>query len=388
MNTGLKKLNKIILIIIAIAGILISGELLVVYYNANFNPEAGPSFCAVNEYINCDAVAETVYSRFLGIPLALWGLGFYSFILLLLLFPFNKFRLFEVFQHPGSYIFTLASFSVVVSVVLFYITYFVIEKVCMLCQYLYITNALLFLASKSGKSAIELYKNTFVDLKNIIFNKTWRKIVIFIGIIWVISLVLINIYTPFTPGDTVTETKVQNYYKIGTIGNILGSKDAKLVIEEYTDYECPYCSISNGMMLRLTKEVKGVRVEHYDFPLDKECNPFVKNSLHKNSCKAIYYAKAARKQGKFWDLATLLYENREDLSEKNILKLAKSIDLDIEQLKKDAAMTEKYKEEIKKDITRADKLGIEGTPSYVIGIKKYEGIMPYSELKKKVLENL
>ncbi len=388
MQTDLNKLNRITFSIVALAGIFISIKLLLVYYNANFNPNAGPSFCAVNEYLDCDAVAQTAYSRFLGVPFALWGFGFYTFVLGISLFPFHKFELFKEFKHPKSYIFTLAVISVIVSLILIYISNFIIGKACMLCQSLYLTNATFFISSKLGSTYGELFKTTLEDIKAILADKRWLNIAIVSVLTGIILLVLINIYQPFAPQNPIPEFKADEHYKIGTIGNILGDKDAKVVIKEYTDYECPFCSISNKMMLKLSKELDGVRIEHYDYPLDKTCNPFVKNSAHKNSCTAIYYAKAARNQGKFWDLSTLLYENRGNLSEENILKLAESIGLDVEKLKQDVKNNKsKYNQEVRADLEKAHSLGIDGTPTYIIGIKKYAGIMPYPQLRDRVFEN-
>ena len=88
-------------------------------------------------------------------------------------------------------------------------------------------------------------------------------------------------------------------------------------------------------------------------------------------------------------MATLLYEHKDELSEEKILQLAKKLDLDINKLKKDVADNKEiFKQEIVQDIEKAKKLGISGTPTIVIGIKKYEGAMPYSKLKQTVLENL
>ncbi|HSA06606.1 MAG TPA: vitamin K epoxide reductase family protein [Candidatus Gastranaerophilales bacterium] len=388
METDLNKLNRFTFVIVAIAGIIMSISLLQVYYNTNFNPAAGPSFCAINEYLDCDAVAQSEYSRFLGVPFALWGLGFYILVLIISIFPFNKFELFKKFKHPKSYIFTLATFSMILSFILLYISMFIIEKACILCQNLYLTNATFFILAKLGGSFKELYVNTFVDLKNILSDKRWQAITGISVLIGVIFLVLINIYTPFTPKKSVNQITSENYYKLGEIGNVLGAENAKLVIQEYTDYECPFCAISNQMMLRLSKEVPEIRIEHHDYPLDTKCNPYIKVAPHQNSCLAIYYAKAAKKQGKFWDMGTLMFENKENLSEENLLKLAEKIGLDVEQLKEDVKNTEIYNEEIKQDLLKAESLNINGTPTYVIGIKKIEGILPYEELKQKVVDSL
>ena len=53
-----------------------------------------------------------------------------------------------------------------------------------------------------------------------------------------------------------------NFDSSGTTGNILGSKKPKLIINEYTDFECPYCGISNLVMHKLAQEFKEVQIIH------------------------------------------------------------------------------------------------------------------------------
>ena len=81
MNIDKKKLS---ISIIAIIGFVTTIKLAIIYYNANFNPYALSSFCSVNDFIDCDGIAKTTESQFLGIPLAYWGLFLYSFIFMLL----------------------------------------------------------------------------------------------------------------------------------------------------------------------------------------------------------------------------------------------------------------------------------------------------------------
>ena len=392
MKKALSKISRPVLVLIAVIGLLISIELCVVYFNVNFNQNSSPSFCSINEVIDCDAVSETPYARFFGLPLSVWGLGFYAFILFVILFPFHKFDLFKEFKHPKSYVFALSTLSVIVSVIMAFISSFVIQKICILCHALYLVNLLLFLVCLAGHSIHDLWRNIIMDLKTILSDKKWIVISVVSVLAVIIVLVLVNIYQPFVPRidekPVALEPEASDHgYTIGQIGNILGSKEAKLVIKEFTDYECPYCAVSHKMMLKLTTELKQIRVEHYDFPLNAECNPLIKNSIHKYGCISSYYARAAKKQGKFWDLATLLFENQNDLSEENILKLAESIGLDIEQLKKDA-YDPQIKKDIEEDVHRAKSLGVMGTPSYIIGIKKYDGMMPYEELKAKITKSL
>ena len=100
--------KKIAIGIIAIIGFITTIKLAIIYYNANFNPYALSSFCSVNDFIDCDGIAKTTESQFLGIPLAYWGMFLYAFILLMLFvqklknLKFLKFL--EVFKNPLDYI--------------------------------------------------------------------------------------------------------------------------------------------------------------------------------------------------------------------------------------------------------------------------------------------
>lgn len=385
------KNKKYILFLLAFLGLVISAELSFIYYHANFVPEAGPSFCKINDVIDCDAIAKTAFSTFLGVPWAIYGICFYLFVLFLALFPFNKVEFFKNFKNPESYVFTLSTFAIVNSVILWIISSIVIHKICLLCYILYGVNFFLFVFSKLDKSILNHYKDSFEDFKNIISDKKWLIIIISGILLSIALLITINVTQIFTPPvnnnfqSQAMQPEGEDTYH--PHGNILGSKNPRLVIKEYTDFQCPYCAISNSMLNRLVNEVDGVMIEHHDFPLNKSCNALVKVSPHKYSCEAIFYARAAKKQGKYWDYINLLFNNQQDLSEPKLIELAKSINLNIDQLKKDAHSPE-IKNSLQEDIDQARNFNIEATPTYFIGIKKYEGLMPYPQLKETVLENL
>ena len=76
--------KKIAIAILALIGFITTIKLALIYYDANFNPYALSSFCSINEFIDCDGIAQTVESQFFGVPLAYWGMFFYIFIMLML----------------------------------------------------------------------------------------------------------------------------------------------------------------------------------------------------------------------------------------------------------------------------------------------------------------
>ena len=116
-----------------------------------------------------------------------------------------------------------------------------------------------------------------------------------------------------------------------------------------------------------------------------ECNPMMKRQMHPGSCMLSRYAIAAGLQGKYWDMNNLLFDE-EFVSEEEILEAAQKIKgLNIEKLKADVN-SEKVKQELKKEIDDAIKIGIDGTPAIRLNMETHVGVMPYEELKAKLIK--
>ena len=110
-NNEVKTLSlwrKIAIGLIAFVGFLTTIKLAIIYHNANFVENAPASFCHINEFIDCDSVAKTIDSQFLGVPLAYWGMFLYLFIGLMMcakkLAQYRLFKFLEVFKNPYFYI--------------------------------------------------------------------------------------------------------------------------------------------------------------------------------------------------------------------------------------------------------------------------------------------
>ena len=112
--------KKLLIGIIALIGFITTIKLAVIYYESNYNPYALSSFCSINEFVDCDGIAKTTASQFLGIPLAYWGMGFYLFVLMLLFIDKIKqirfLSFLEVFKRPMFYISSLGLISFFISV--------------------------------------------------------------------------------------------------------------------------------------------------------------------------------------------------------------------------------------------------------------------------------
>ena len=377
--------KKILIAILSLIGIVTTVKLAVIYYNANFNPYSLPSFCSVNDFIDCDNIAKTTESQFFGIPLAYWGMFLYSFILLMLFVDKLKnvkfLKFFEVFKNPMDYIASLGVISFGISMILLCISLFEIKKLCILCAFTYILNLLIgYIASDRGKF-IQSIKQSFFDFIDAI--KIKKYLIAFIAVILCAFGFLAYTATSlkFAP-QVKRQLQFKEFVKAkknkyAVKGNILGDENAKKIVYVYSDYQCPICYAHNIMMHKLAKEVKGIKIIHKNLPLDTECNGYLLSPFHEGSCTDAKYAIAAEKQGKFWEMNDILFQNKPK-TEEEILKLIDGKDFDVEKLQEDANSTETSKQ-IKAEIADAYKRGINGTPTTMINNNAYVGIKPYKD---------
>ncbi len=152
---------------------------------------------------------------------------------------------------------------------------------------------------------------------------------------------------------------------------VKGPVDGRITIVEFSDFECPYCSLA-------VKEVYSVMAAYpNDTKLIFKQFPL---SMHPNAPLAAAASLAAKEQGKFWELHDLMFANFRKISRDNILVWAKQIGLDMEKFKNDLAST-KYESVIKKDVADGEAVGVYGTPAFFINGKHYNGPVTMESLK-------
>ena len=390
----MKLYHKIPVLIFALIGIALTIKLGIIYWDVNYNDYALPSFCSINDYIDCDGVAKTTHSQAFGIPLWSWGLFFYLFVIMLCfvdkLKTYRYLKFLEVFKTPNAYVYSLGLLAFLISMMLAFISIYEIKKVCVLCFATYFINFIIALCARTRNSGV--FGDIKTSVADFIYSIKIKKylvsflIVAFIGIGFLIFTSTTLIFVPNIKKIKSIESFKNikgNPYNVG--GSVLGDPEAKVVIHEYTDFECPHCSILNIMLQRVVSELDNVKVVHHNFPLDTHCNSKIGVSIHENSCFIAKYAIAAEFQGKYWDLNNYLFEYK-PTNEEDIIKYAKQAGLDVKKLIEDAK-SEKVARKLERSIDEAYNLKIMGTPSIIINSKVYTGIMPYYELKELLIKN-
>jgi len=153
-----------------------------------------------------------------------------------------------------------------------------------------------------------------------------------------------------------------------------GPSDATVTIVEFSDFQCPFCKRVLPTVEEIMKEYQGkVRLAFRHNPL-----PF-----HPQALPAAKAASAANKQGKFWEMHDLLFNNQQELTDANFKKWAKQLKLNVAKFEKDEkdAATQKT---IDTDSAFARANGASGTPSFFINGVLLVGAQPIERFKEVI----
>lgn len=137
--------------------------------------------------------------------------------------------------------------------------------------------------------------------------------------------------------------------------HVRGNLDkAKVVLVEYSDYECPFCGRHHPTMQALAdKYGDDVAWVYRHFPL---------TSIHPQAYPAALAAECANEQGKFWEYTDELVENQSSLNDTYYSKLAGDLGLNASKFS-DCYESEKYKSVVDGDMATARAAGVTGTPA-------------------------
>ena len=155
---------------------------------------------------------------------------------------------------------------------------------------------------------------------------------------------------------------------------VIGNPEGDVTLVEFFDYRCPYCRQMTGTLAQLIDEDPKLRVVMKEFPI-----------LSRESVLAARAAMAAQRQGKYEAFHFALMENGGGFSEDEILAVADSVGLDTERLS--GEMQDPAIEAVlRNNHALAEKLGITGTPAFVIGDTMVPGAVSLDELRAKIAE--
>lgn len=154
-----------------------------------------------------------------------------------------------------------------------------------------------------------------------------------------------------------------------------GPSDAKVTLIEFTDYQCSYCARHTQAVLpQLIKDfidTGKIRYVLRDFPLA---------SIHKDATKAHEAAHCAGEQGKYWEMHDQLFAHRRELQADKLAGHAETAGV-TDRLAFQACMDSgKYEGQTKASVAEGTKVGVRGTPSFLLGLTEANGTVKATKL--------
>lgn len=162
-----------------------------------------------------------------------------------------------------------------------------------------------------------------------------------------------------------------------------GKSNAKVIIQEYSDFQCPFCGRVNPTMAQVMDEY-GDQVQviwrNYPLPFHKDAHLAAQASLE------VYEQKGNKG---FWEYHDILFANQKALTRPNLEKYAAQIGgINMKEFK-EALDSGKHKASVDADIASISKAGARiGTPSFFINGKLLQGAQPYPAFKQAIDKEL
>lgn len=166
--------------------------------------------------------------------------------------------------------------------------------------------------------------------------------------------------------------------------SVIGDPNAPITLVEFSDFQCPYCARFFKTTLPLIEEnyikTGKVKLIYRDFPIGR----------HAQAELTAQAAECADEQGKFKQMHNLLFTEQEswagnEEARKLMKEYAKQLDLDTKQFN-ECLDSNKYAQEVRKDLIDGATAGISGTPGFFVNGKVISGAMPYEEVFKPIFD--
>ncbi|MBU1218155.1 thioredoxin domain-containing protein [bacterium] len=375
-----KKIPWIIMIMLIIVGLFFSIYLTTLHAKVFLQKDFGvdSSICSISEGFNCETVAENPYSVFLRVPVSVWGIIGYLFMLAGAIMGLRT----SLRRMALGWSTAFVGIGCLVSVTLGYISVTKITSICIFCFGTYLINftlmgILIYQYVRNRLNPVSIFMETlFFYLKRPLITGAIAAG----GLAVVISLILA--YPKYWKTD---------YKKSDDLGRLaqgksengrhwIGARTPVITITEISDYECPFCSNYQKELRKLvSKYPEKIRMEHVHYPLDQACNPLVTRPFHLAACDKAKIAICASKQGKFWEANDYIFAMRT----KRVTPYMVSLELKLNEKEMANCMKDpSTKEELMKDITFGNSMKILGTPAYLVNGERVK------KLSIEFIENL
>ena len=150
-----------------------------------------------------------------------------------------------------------------------------------------------------------------------------------------------------------------------------GPANAKLVLVEFSDFQCPYCRTAARNVDKLLEMFPNdLRVVFKQFPLEE----------HSDAALAAEASLAAHAQGKFWPLHDRIFKHTGRITRQQLAAWAMETGIDLARFNREMDAG-KYRATVKQEAQEGTLAGVQGTPSFFLNGRQYRGAMDPAAVK-------
>ncbi|MDZ7966129.1 MAG: DsbA family protein [Nostoc sp. DedSLP03] len=161
-----------------------------------------------------------------------------------------------------------------------------------------------------------------------------------------------------------------------------GSLNARVVLVEYGDYQCPQCNKLYTSIQAIQRQLEATL-----FGRDSLCfvfRHFPQPQIHPQSQKAAAATEAAATQGQFWQMHEMLLKHQQELEDGYLAEYADKLGLDVTQFIRDIAQ-KVYVDRINQDIASGMDSGVVSTPALFINGVRYRDALELESLLEAIV---
>jgi uncharacterized membrane protein len=377
-------LSRRLLIAFAGLGLAASSVATYVHYNLIRNPDYS-SFCDINATVSCKAAYLSRYGSIAGIPVAVGGVVFFAWVLLMLWGSRGRSATKE---SAPAYIFAGSTVALAVVLYLAYASFFVLKEVCPLCVATYIAVIGVFVIS-GGTASLPLSSlpgRLGRDVRVMVTTPSSLIVaLLFIaGALWVVTSFPRAAERPVVadapPLASDQRSELERWWTLQPASaNFPYSNDgAKVLIVEFADFQCPHCrqmyfAYKPIVDKYLSEHPQDVKFLFKTWPLSSGCNSSVPGVHFSATCEASAAFVMAHGRGTADSLKDWFFLHQEELNPATVRRAAAEIGKipDFDAQYPQAIQT------VKADASAGTALKVNSTPSFFVNGKRVpEGGLP------------
>jgi uncharacterized membrane protein/protein-disulfide isomerase len=376
-----------LLLLCALVGFSASVAAAYIHYRLLVDPSY-VSVCDVNETVNCTQVYMSRYSTVRGIPVALFGAGWFLAVGLLSVAGLKGPH--DVKESIPAYLFGLSTLALAAVLYFGYVSFFLLDAVCVLCvtTYAAVIGAFLVSGAATAVPMTSVPSRAARDLRRLFASPLALALAALLVVGTGTAMAVFPREAALAasapganpaPAPSAQETsEFERWYQSQPRLPIdIPKEGAAVVVVKFNDFQCPACAQSyeayKSIFAKYDAEKPGaVRLVLKDYPLDARCNNTMTQTVHPAACEAAVAVRLARDHGRGDAMEDWLYTHQPsmtpDVVRQQAAEVGKVPDFDARY---DATL-----EQVKRDIALGRQIGITATPTFLINGVKIEGALP------------